>query len=250
VKINVSSSAHGTTQCIDLEDEQKIKSLNDLKIGDNIHGELIGDAWEGYELKIIGGSDKQGFPMRQGVLSSSRVSLLLNPGNLGFQHWRARKGERRRKTIRGCVVGPDIASLNVIVAKEGKLKIAGLNTTADEKPRRLGPKRASKIRVLFGLGREEDVRKYVLRRVIPAREAVEGKKAKRERSKAPKIQRLFTSVEKSRRRAKKNALEERHTRAKVARVAYAAKLDRMRHLASERAHAKLRRIETATKRVA
>lgn len=232
-------------QCIDLEDELKIKSLNDLKIGDSIRGELISDAWEGYELKITGGSDKQGFPMRQGVLTASRVSLLLNPGNLGFQHWRARKGERRRKTVRGCIVGPDIAALNVVVHKEGKNKIAGLNTAADEKPCRLGPKRASKLRKLFGLGRDDDVRKYVLRRVVAAREATEGKKARKERSKAPKIQRLFTSVEKSRRRAKKKALDERHARAKAAREAYAEKLSRMRHLATERAHAKQRRIEIA-----
>lgn len=34
------------------------------------------------------------------------------------------------------------------------------------KPRRLGPKRASKIKKLFNLGKEDDVRKYVIRREI------------------------------------------------------------------------------------
>lgn len=33
-------------------------------------------------------------------------------------------------------------------------------------PRRLGPKRASKIRKLFNLTKEDDVRKYVIRRTI------------------------------------------------------------------------------------
>ena len=36
-------------------------------------------------------------------------------------------------------------------------------------PRRLGPKRASKIRKLFALAKEDDVRKYVIRREIPAK---------------------------------------------------------------------------------
>merc|ERR1711988_316104 len=48
-------------------------------------------------------------------------------------------------------------------------------------PRRLGPKRASKIRKLFALTKEDDVRKYVIRREIPAKS--EDKKPS---SKAPK----------------------------------------------------------------
>jgi small subunit ribosomal protein S6e len=50
---------------------------------------------------------------------------------------------------------------------------------------RLGPKRASKIRKLFALSKEDDVRKYVIRRELPEKN---GKKV----SKAPKIQRLVT----------------------------------------------------------
>jgi hypothetical protein len=37
-------------------------------------------------------------------------------------------------------------------------------------PRRLGPKRATKIRRLFNLSKEDDVRKYVIRRTIPGKE--------------------------------------------------------------------------------
>ncbi len=53
-------------------------------------------------------------------------------------------------------------------------------------PRRLGPKRASKIRKLFNLSKEDDVRQYVIKRPLPVKE---GKKP---RFKAPKIQRLVT----------------------------------------------------------
>lgn len=54
-------------------------------------------------------------------------------------------------------------------------------------PRRLGPKRASRIRKLFNLNKEDDVRQYVVKRPLPLKE---GKS--KQRFKAPKIQRLIT----------------------------------------------------------
>lgn len=53
-------------------------------------------------------------------------------------------------------------------------------------PRRLGPKRAGRIRKLFNLSKKDDVRKYVIRRKI------EPKSGKKSYTKAPKIQRLVT----------------------------------------------------------
>jgi small subunit ribosomal protein S6e len=58
-----------------------------------------------------------------------------------------RTGERKRKTVRGCIVDSDIRVLAVSIVKKGEKEIEGL--TNDEKPRRLGPKRASKIRKYF-----------------------------------------------------------------------------------------------------
>jgi len=66
----------------------------------------------------------------------------------------------------------------LVVVKKGPEEIPGL--TDDERPRRLGPKRASNIRKLFGLEKKDDVRQFVVRREV-------GKKKK-----APKIQRLIT----------------------------------------------------------
>lgn len=63
-------------------------------------------------------------------------------------------------------------------------EIPGLTDTIV--PRRLGPKRASKIRKLFNLSKEDDVRQYVVKRPLPQKEG------KKERMKAPKIQRLIT----------------------------------------------------------
>lgn len=58
-----------------------------------------------------------------------------------------RTGERKRKSVRGCIVDADIRVLAVTIVKKGEKEIEGL--TNDEKPRRLGPKRASKIRKYF-----------------------------------------------------------------------------------------------------
>merc|ERR1719291_581647 len=75
-------------------------------------------------------------------------------------------------------VGPDLAVLSLVLVKKGAEELPGL--TDDQRPRRLGPKRASNIRKLFNLEKKDDVRHFVVRRDT-------GK-----RKKAPKIQRLIT----------------------------------------------------------
>merc|ERR1719373_1281191 len=119
-----------------------------------------------------------GFPMKQGILCNHRVRLLFKKGMSCYRE--RRKGCRKRKSVRGCVVGPDLAVLSLVLLKKGAEEIPGL--TDDQKPRRLGPKRASNIRKLFALEKKDDVRNFVVRRQI------EGKK----KQKAPKIQRLVT----------------------------------------------------------
>jgi len=128
--------------------------------------------------------------MVQGVLASSRVSLLVKRGAPGFNTFRGRSGERRRKSLRGCIVGSDIAVLNLTVVKLGEKPIEGVTDVS--LPRRLGPKRANNIRKLFNLSREDDVRKFVVRRKVT-------KAGKKDRFKAPKIQRLITPTIQARR---------------------------------------------------
>ena len=86
--------------------------------------------------------------------------------------------------MRGCIVGSDICVLNLMIVKKGEQEIPGLTDEASARPRRLGPKRASHIRKLFGLTKEDDVRQFVIRRKFEHN----GHK----RDKAPKIQRLVT----------------------------------------------------------
>merc|ERR1719367_1535993 len=102
-------------------------------------GDTLGDEFKGYALQITGGNDKQGFPMKQGILCNHRVRLLFKKGMKCFRERRA--GSKKRKSVRGCIVGPDLAVLNMIVLRKGPEEIPGL--TDDQLPRRLGPKRAS-----------------------------------------------------------------------------------------------------------
>jgi small subunit ribosomal protein S6e len=170
-------------------------------------------AAQGYVFRITGGNDKQGFPMKQGVLSNGRVRLLLKKGHSTFRERRA--GERKRKSVRGCIVDANLSVISLVIVKKGEKEIP--DVTDKTKPRRLGPKRASKIRKLFNLTKEDDVRKYVLRRIV--KEKGEKKKV----SKAPKIQRLVTPLTLQRKRAlmaEKKAraaknVEERATYAKL-----------------------------------
>lgn len=57
-----------------------------------------------------------------------------------------------------------ILLIKLILSSLGEKDIPGLTDTTV--PRRLGPKRASKIRKLFNLAKEDDVRQYVVRRPL------------------------------------------------------------------------------------
>uniref|UniRef100_A0A8C7Y7B5 Small ribosomal subunit protein eS6 n=1 Tax=Oryzias sinensis TaxID=183150 RepID=A0A8C7Y7B5_9TELE len=73
-----------------------------------------------------------------------RVRLLLSKGHSCYRP--RRTGERKRKSVRGCIVDANLSVLNLVIIKKGEKDIPGL--TDSTVPRRLGPKRASKIRKL------------------------------------------------------------------------------------------------------
>lgn len=183
MKLNISNPSTGAQKLIEVEDERKLRVFMEKRMGQEVSAEALGDEWKGYIFKITGGNDKQGFPMKQGVLLPNRVRLLLSDGHSCY---RARRtGERKRKSVRGCIVGMDLSVLALSIAKRGEEDIPGLTDVVH--PKRLGPKRATKIRKFFDLSKEDDVRKYVIRREVQPKG--EGKKPY---TKAPKIQRLVT----------------------------------------------------------
>jgi small subunit ribosomal protein S6e len=181
--LNISMPANGSQKLIEIEDERRLRPFYEKRMGQEVSAESLGDEWKGYIVRITGGNDKQGFPMKQGVLHPTRVRLLLSDGHSCY---RARRtGERKRKSVRGCIVAQDLSVLALAIVKQGETEIPGLTDTVH--PKRLGPKRATKIRRFFGLSKDDDVRKYVIRREVQPKG--EGKKAY---TKAPRIQRLVT----------------------------------------------------------
>ena len=94
------------------------KKLNGLTIGEEFDATLVG--LTGYKLKITGGSDKNGFPMKKDVDGSRRIKSLLS-GGIGFNP--KRDGQRRRKTVRGNTVSDDIVQINTVVTQKGEKEI-------------------------------------------------------------------------------------------------------------------------------
>jgi small subunit ribosomal protein S6e len=180
MKFNISYGTTGQQKTVEIDEEKKVRVFYDKKIGDNVEGHFLGEEYTGYVFKVKGGNDKQGFPMKAGVLSNQRVRVLMKKGSKCFRP--RRDGQKKRKSVRGCITGPDLSVITLTIIEKGEKDLPGI--TDEEKPRRLGPKRANKIRKLFALAKTDDVRKYVVKRTI--------EKNGKTYVKRPKIQRLVT----------------------------------------------------------
>ncbi|EDO37221.1 predicted protein [Nematostella vectensis] len=229
MKLNISYPVTGCQKLIEIEDERKVRSFYDKRMAMEVSGECLGDEWKGYVFRITGGNDKQGFPMKQGIMTNGRVRLLLSKGHSCYRP--RRTGERKRKSVRGCIVDSQLSVLSLVIVKKGEQDIPGL--TDNTIPRRLGPKRVGKIRKMFNLSKEDDVRQYVIRRPLPEKE---GKKAK---SKAPKIQRLVTPVVLQRKRKRLALKRQRAQKCKQEAADYAKLLAKRAKEAKEKRHEQL-----------
>merc|ERR1711862_1055070 len=211
----------------EVDDDKKLLPFYDKRMATEVSGDSLGEEFKVYVFRITGGNDKQGFPMKQGILVNNRVRLLFKKGMSCYRE--RRSGCRKRKSVRGCVVGPDLAVMSLVIVKKGPEDIPGL--TDDQKPRRLGPKRASNIRKLFNLEKKDDVRQFVVRREA-------GKKKK-----APKIQRLVTPAMLQRKRYFKSQVRTRMVLAKKLKQDYQKRVSEYRQEQKE-----LRAAEVAKKK--
>ncbi len=93
-------------------DDEKSRRLIGMKIKDEIDASIIGLKGK---LVITGGTDNSGFPMRPDIPGPVKKRVLLSqpPG-----YRPKRKGERRRKTVRGNTITEDIVQINTMLKYE------------------------------------------------------------------------------------------------------------------------------------
>lgn len=108
-------------------DASKTKKLVGLTLGEEFDGDIVG--MEGYTLKITGGSDKNGFPMKKDLSGPRRVRSLVS-GGIGYNP--TRDGERRRKTFRGNTISEDIVQISTIVTKAGAKSLDEITGSEEE----------------------------------------------------------------------------------------------------------------------
>jgi len=124
------SETDGKSKVVEL-DGARATPLIGKKLGETIDGSIVGMTTK--KLLITGGSDKDGFPMRQDVHGGVRVHVVISK-SVGFHP--KREGERQRKTLRGNVITEDIVQVNV-KALERTEKEKAKKAEKPKKPRKL-----------------------------------------------------------------------------------------------------------------
>jgi ribosomal protein S6E (S10) len=120
-KLNISGGNTGPGKGLSklIEIDEKKFHFETLKIGDTIKGGLIG--FPNYEFEITGGSDASGFPMRRDVHGPVKKRILVSKRGIGYKP--IRKGEKRRKTVRGNEITYDMTLINLKILKYGETEL-------------------------------------------------------------------------------------------------------------------------------
>merc|ERR1712137_789508 len=100
MKFNVADPQTGSQKIFEIDDDKRLRFVLDKRIAQEVNGAIIGDQFQDYTFKITGGIDKQGFPMRQGILVPDRVRLLLRESK---GYILQKDGDRKRRSVRGCM---------------------------------------------------------------------------------------------------------------------------------------------------
>jgi len=100
-------------------------------IGEELDGALIGAS--GYKLKITGGTDKDGFPMRSDLPGAIKKRVLTS-GGTGFIP--TADGLRKRKTFRGREISLDIGQVNMKVTAYGAKPLVELIKPSEKKEKK------------------------------------------------------------------------------------------------------------------
>jgi small subunit ribosomal protein S6e len=124
--------------CCQLEKDQKdCSAVTGLKIGSRFNADFLG--LEGYELKVTGGSDKDGFPMNKTMEGSVKKRILAKEGHC-FSGWKKAKkrnikpeGLRKKKMMRGNVIDSSIVQVNCNVVQAGSKPLSEIVPKKEKK---------------------------------------------------------------------------------------------------------------------
>jgi small subunit ribosomal protein S6e len=110
-KIIVSDPQAGTSKVVELEEARAAPFIG-RKLGETLDGSVVD--LPAHTVQILGGSDKDGVPMRGNVHGGVRRRVVLS-GGAGFSP--KKKGERRRKTVRGNIITDEIVQINMKIVE-------------------------------------------------------------------------------------------------------------------------------------
>jgi small subunit ribosomal protein S6e len=111
-KVIISDPQDGKSKVVEVEEARATPFIG-RKMGEIIDGIVVD--MPATKLQILGGSDKDGVPMRGDVHGGIRRQVVLSEG-AGFKP--KRKGERRRKTVRGNIITDEIVQLNIKIVEQ------------------------------------------------------------------------------------------------------------------------------------
>ena len=131
------SGINGKSITKELKDTDANQFLG-LKIGSETDANIVGLSGK---LKITGGSDKSGVPMRGDLHGLARKYVLLSKG-VGLQD--TEKGLRKRKLIRGNTVSDEIFQVNCKFDGEIKTEEAPKEEAPKEEAKPKAPKEEAK----------------------------------------------------------------------------------------------------------
>ncbi len=106
-KVIISDPQTGTSKVVELEETRAVPFIG-RKIGETIDGSVVD--LPAHKLQIKGGSDKDGVPMKPNVHGGVRRRIVLSK-SIGFKA--SKKGERKRKAVRGNTITDEIVQINV-----------------------------------------------------------------------------------------------------------------------------------------